>query len=446
MWWLLFLLAVWAVLCGDIALLPVAVFAGSFCMQTHVSYLGLVGGMAALVVAAAVAWAVPRRHDRAALRPLARWGALALVLGVVLWLPPVIDQLTNDPGNAAMIVESFREPSDDPIGFGTGAELVAVHLNPWRLLAGQLAVSGSVLPALGVLAAWAGAVAAAWRLRHAALLRLHVVVGAALVLAVVSASRIFGELWFYLALWAWGVCALLVVATVWSYGALVASTRPGLVGGDAGRTARLATGALAAVLLVWTAMFTFDATGAEEPAVAQGRLLARLAPETAGVLASGSVGGGGRQGHYLVTWTDPVAIGATGFGLLLELERQGFDVGVPEVHGRGAVEHRIADPERVTAEVHLSVGEDIPVAEERPGAVRVAYADGRTDAERERYDELRSRVIADLEAAGRTDLVPAADGALMAIAIDQDVDVATRERVTEMADLGQPAAVFVIPV
>ena len=466
MWWLLFLLAVWAVLCGDVALLPVAVFAGSFCMQTHVSYLGLVGGMAALVVAAAVAWAVPRRHDRAALRPLWRWGALALALGVVLWLPPVVDQLTNDPGNAAMIIESFREPSDDPIGLGAGGELVAVHLNPWRFLAGQLATTGSVLPALGLLAAWAGAVVAAWRLRHAALLRLHAVVGAALVLALVSASRIFGELWYYLALWAWGICALVLVATVWSYGALVASRQAGqapaqasaperAAGGrgrvaavlaDAGRTARVATGALVAVLVVWTAMFTVDAADAEEPAVAQGRLLARLAPDTVGSLAADTAGTGGRQGRYLVTWTDPVAIGATGFGLLLELERQGFDVGVPEVHGRGAVEHRVLDPADATAEVHLAVGGDIATSEDRPGAVRVAYADGRSAEERARYDALRRQVIDELEAAGHGDLVPAVDTALMAIAIDEDVDLATRERVTEMANLGQPGAVFVIPL
>ena len=39
----LFLLAVWSVLCDDLPMLPVAVFAGSFCMQTHISYLGLVG-------------------------------------------------------------------------------------------------------------------------------------------------------------------------------------------------------------------------------------------------------------------------------------------------------------------------------------------------------------------------------------------------------------------
>ena len=50
MWWPLTLVALWSVLCDDLPMLPVAVFAASFCMQTHISYLGLVGGFAALAV------------------------------------------------------------------------------------------------------------------------------------------------------------------------------------------------------------------------------------------------------------------------------------------------------------------------------------------------------------------------------------------------------------
>src|SRR4029079_6954144 len=46
--WSVFLLAVWSVLADDLAMLPVAVIAGSMCMQTHISYLGLVGGLVLL--------------------------------------------------------------------------------------------------------------------------------------------------------------------------------------------------------------------------------------------------------------------------------------------------------------------------------------------------------------------------------------------------------------
>ena len=451
LWWLLFLVAVWSVVCGDVALLPLAVFAGSFCMQTHVSYLGLVGGMAGLVVLAGIAWAVRRRSDRAALRPLVRWTVLAAALGFVLWLPPLIDQATNDPGNASMIVENFRHPSEEPVGFSAGAELVGVNLNLANLLTGRDETAGSMVPALLLIAAWAAAaVVAAVRLRHAALVRLHAVTGAALVLAFVSASRIFGELWYYLALWARGVAALMVVATVWTVAAALAARPPsrgpaGRLAADPARATRFATGALLAVVVVWTALFTADATGAEPPAANQSRMLAGLAPDVVGALASDTAGTGGREGRYLVTWTDPVAIGASGFGLLLELERQGFDVGVPEFHGRGAVEHRVLDPADATAEVHLSVGEDVALWEDQPGAVRVAQVDIRTDEDRAHYAELREGVIADLEAMGRDDLVPFVDGTMMAIAIDPGVGADLRERVAEMADIGQPAAVFVQP-
>src|SRR4029079_12084224 len=45
MWWLVTLLAMWSVLCDDDPILPVAVAAGSFCAQTHLPYLGLIGGL-----------------------------------------------------------------------------------------------------------------------------------------------------------------------------------------------------------------------------------------------------------------------------------------------------------------------------------------------------------------------------------------------------------------
>src|SRR5438045_9640843 len=45
LWWFVFVLALWSVLADDLAMLPVAVLAGSLCAQTHISYLGLFGGL-----------------------------------------------------------------------------------------------------------------------------------------------------------------------------------------------------------------------------------------------------------------------------------------------------------------------------------------------------------------------------------------------------------------
>src|SRR5581483_6530998 len=52
------------------------------------------------------------------------------------------------------------------------------------------------------------------RLRHRALLHLHAVVAAGVVLAAVSIANIFGNLWPYLMLWAWAVTLLSAVAAV----------------------------------------------------------------------------------------------------------------------------------------------------------------------------------------------------------------------------------------
>ena len=50
-----------------------------------------------------------------------------------------------------------------------------------------------------------------------------------------------------------------------------------------------------------------------------------------------------------------------------------------------------ARPAEADAEIHLSVGADMDSWEDRPGFERVAYADGRTDAQRKDYERLAPR-------------------------------------------------------
>jgi hypothetical protein len=445
LWWLLFLVAIWSVLIDDVAMLPVAVFAGSFCLQTHISYAGLVGGVTGLTVAVVAVETWRRRSDDPA---AVRWGALAAVLGVVLWIPPIIDQVIHDPGNASMIVENFRNPSDDPVGMRVAGEMFGVHLNVWRLLAGESAITGSAIPALLLLAVWAASAVVAWRLRHRMLIRLHALLAVVLVLGQISLSRVFGGVWYYLALWAWGITALMLVAIVWTAGAALAARGawpPARLDARQARGAALAgTAALAAVLVVFTAMFTVDASHAEVPAANLSRQLSRLAPGTVAALDSGDAPGGGADGRYLVTWTDPVGIGATGFGLLLELEREGFHVGVPAFHATGAVPHRVLDPAAATAEVHLAVGSNVDEWRANPAAVEVATA-GLSDAERARYDDLKAEIVDIMEQQGVGDLAPRIDDGMMAVAIDPRLSTELQGMMERLAAIGQEAAVFVAP-
>src|SRR5438876_377125 len=85
MWWLVFVLAVWSIVSDGPPMLPVAVFAGSFCMQTHLPYLGLAAGLLAGAVAFAFARACRgRRAEPGGLPRRGTWTLLAAAAGSAL--------------------------------------------------------------------------------------------------------------------------------------------------------------------------------------------------------------------------------------------------------------------------------------------------------------------------------------------------------------------------
>jgi hypothetical protein len=453
LWFFVFILAVWSVACDDLPVLPVVAFAGSFCAQTHVPYLGTCVALGVGVVVYASLRAYRRRRNRAELRRFVQWGLISAGIAVLVWIPPVIDQLTSSPGNLSVLYDYFRNPPESPLGLRDGVDVLLVHLNPWRLVTKELAnrqlftgqsqaAGGSTLPGIGLLVVWAGSAFAAWRLRHRALLRLDVVLAAALVLGLFSVSRIFGFVWFYLVLWAWALTALLVLAIVWAAVALVDRyVHPTRQWAAAGAIALLGT------TVVFATLFTFDASSAQVPAPRLSRTLSAIVPPTTKALERGSVAGTGRDGRYLVTWFDPVNIHAPGFGFMNELERAGYDVKALKPFGPAVTRHRTIDPAKTTAVVHLSIGgDDIREWGAKPGVEEVAYHDPRSRAERVEYDRLRSEAIAELEAAGRPDLVPSVDGNVFGASLDPRVPERVRDKLSRMADLGLPAAVFVGPV
>ena len=449
LWWFAFLLAVWSVVLGDVRMLPVAVFAASFCAQTHVPYLAMTAGLGGLAVAAAGAWWL-RRPDRR--RSVVAWTGVALAVGLVLWAPPVIDELTEDNGNLTKLAEHFSDPPEDPVGVAKGVELALLHLDVANLASGQGGATGSlvtataepegsIVPGLVVIVVWLAAVGAAMRLRRrpetAPVLGLHLVVAAGLAVGVVSMSRIFGDLWYYLMLWAWGVTALLVVAVVWTV-VLTVGPRP-----EGAR--RVAYGVLVATLALSTILFAVDALEAEAPAPRLSSTLGAVTGPTAEALEAGVGPATGRDGRYVITWEDALHIGSQAYGLVSELERRGFTVGMT----RGLVvpntKYRTIDPEDATAEVHFATGPYIETWRARPDAVEVAYVEPRSPAEIRRFEELRDEAVARLQADGLDDVVPLVDGNLFGASIQRRVPSSTRELLAEMLDLGLPTAVFVAP-
>jgi len=67
-----------------------------------------------------VRFAYRHRGDASARRALWRWSGISVLVGVVLWIPPVIDEIAHSPGNLTIIRDYFSHPPDSPIGFGRG--------------------------------------------------------------------------------------------------------------------------------------------------------------------------------------------------------------------------------------------------------------------------------------------------------------------------------------
>jgi hypothetical protein len=261
------------------------------------------------------------------------------------------------------------------------------------------------------------------------------------VLSAVSVSRIFGEVFFYLALWAWGTTALMVLAIGWS--ALAALSRRPDPGPDgAPPYHRAGAAVLAGILVVWTVLFAIDAAHVDVPAADQSAVLAALAPGTVAALTADDAPGGGKAGHYLVTWQDPVSLGGPAQGLLLELERHGLDANALPPNEVALRPHRIIQPRDATAEVHVAVGSDIERwRSDRPDAREVAYVDRRSPAQRARYERLRTELAGALADAGMN--TEDIDDRLTNIAFDPAGTPEVKRLVNQMATIGQPAAVFV---
>ena len=432
LWWMVFLLAVWSVLDGDRPFLPVVVFAGSYCAQTHVSY----GVMVTVLGGLAVAWAVLAAGRDRADRAGWWWLLGSLAFGALLWAPPVIEQRRGGTGNLSILVESFRDPATPAIGLGEGLDLWFSRLDPWGLLTGEATTGpGPTLRALVLLVAWVGSVALAWRRRgdgsrgRASSLRLDLVLAVALVVGLFSLTRISGVPWFYLHLWGWGTTALVLVATGWSLAAVFPLPAP---------RARWEVAGLAAALVVVAGACTWDTAHREEPVANLTRGVRGVAPEAVEALRDADPD---REGVYLVEWIDPVGIGDQGWSLLSELERAGLDANVGPAFAVGARDHRVVEAGEATAVVTLVVGPRIEEFEARPGATEVSYYDPRTRAERERFAELRDEVEAGMRDAGVDPGV--LDVSLLVAGMQPGLSADTQAALVELQELGLPLAVFV---
>jgi hypothetical protein len=455
LWWVVVLLAAWSVACGDIRMLPVVVAAGSFCAQTHIPYLVLCLGAGGLAAAAALVHY--RQGDAAERRSIITWSLLAVGVGVVLWLPPTIDQLAHDPGNESILINHFTNPpSDEPtVGVRGSLQYVFEKLDVAHLSVHQLARPGLLVAAdpsrhantgRGVVfaAVWVLAAAASIKLRDRSLLLLHAVVALGVALLIFDVSHIFGNVWYYLLLPVWGVAALMTIATGWTIAAFVSRSV------SADRRARLERAAavmLVAVVVLFCGRLAWAAPSASHSDALISDELRAVVPGTVAALDRGVGGAKGHDGRYLVAWDDAAYIGSPGYGLLNELDRRGFDVGAIAGLRVIATPHRVVSEAEATARIELTTGIWVERWRALRGATEVAFVDPRTPEQQVRFAQLRSEVITLLRAHGMDDLVGKVDDNLFGAAIDSRVyqDPEFQPRFGEMLALGVPIGVFIAP-
>jgi hypothetical protein len=442
LWFLLFVLAVWSVLCDDWALLPVVVLAGTFCAQTHISYVALVGGLGVLALGWMAVTAYRRRAEEGVARRFWIWALGSTALAVLLWLPPVIQQFTGSPANISILWDYFTQTPQETIGIGEAIKLLLRHLNPVTIFTRGDGMTGSLVPGLVVGLAWVAGVVGAWKLRARSLLRLDLVLAVAGVLGIFSAARIFGYLWFYLVLWAWGIAALMVLTIGWTI-VLFAAGRPSVARAPQ-RAATWLAGGLALVAIAGTIVFTVDASDAVAPDAQPTRIFKHLIKPTERALEAGDIPGTGPNGRYMITFTDALNIGANAYGLALELERQGLDVGLP--NREVIIPDRLVTTEDATAVVHLAVGPgNVARWRAKPNMHEVAFYDPRTPAQRAEYARLRREVVRRFKEAGQATRAEEVDNNLFVAIYQPDLPAGLKPVLERMLALGQPSAVFVGP-
>lgn len=446
--WIVVLLAAWSVVCDDSPALIPLVVAGSFCAQTHVPYLVPAGAIT--IGCLVLRWVRVRRWRTGRSAQVLRdpMVVVAVVLGVGLWLPPLFDQLFNDPGNVWKLLEHFGDPPDEPLGLGAGVRLAVRHLDIWAGFVGQFADTGrfvspsSTWRGAVVLAVWAGA--AVWSVRGGspALRNLHVVVAVALLLGMLSMTRIFGLPWYYLTLWAWGTSAVALGAIVWTAATVWARTQRARRRAWAPHAVpALGAGVLAVASVVSSVSFA----DAEIPERRLSEAVGALGPATYEAIVAGVGAAPGRDGTYRVNWSDAADIGSPGFGLLDDLERRGVDVVADPHRHIAATEHRVADPDDTDAQVHLATGAYIERWRQVPFAVEVATYEPRNASELARYHQTRRRLIERLTAEGLTDVIEQVDYNLFGGSLNPDLSDADIADFTTLLDLGQPMSVFIAP-
>jgi hypothetical protein len=232
-----------------------------------------------------------------------------------------------------------------------------------------------------------------------------------------------------LTLWAWAIMLLVVVATVWTAVLWLNATDTA--------TGRRALVAVTGAIALCTAATSVAAVGTDHPEEYLGETLGAVVEPTADALDPNDT--------YVVFWTDAHSFGSQGFGLVNELERRGFDVGVYEAWRVPVTGQRVLMANEADAEIIWATGSFVDVWRADDRVTEIAAVEPRSPAELAEFATLRAELITDLIATGLDDLVPLVDNNLFGVRIDGRISSTALEASKRLLDLDQNAAVFIGP-
>jgi hypothetical protein len=308
------------------ALLPL----GSFLVQAHVGYVPVVVAVvlaAALAAVSAGPWSADRRPPR---HFPVREALGGLGLSLVMWLPPLIQQFTGDPGNLWEVAFSASGEGAHAGSAEATRLIFAAFAVPPSWFGRELPVSADgvdpswLLPLLGAVPLAAALVVLARRDRAG--MRLMLVCGAAVAGHAVAVSRIAGPVHEYLFSGLGVTVAVVVALSAWVLLDALCGT---------GVQRWCALGALVVVVLA-SVPLTISQTGTQSPYPSTAEGVSRIIVDL--------ISDANDEPVFIEAVPEFTAYAALP-GFVLALEEAGVDVAVPRDAASEFGEHRTGSPE-----------------------------------------------------------------------------------------------------
>lgn len=379
----LLILLSWSMWQGDRWALPVAAAVTTFLAQTHIGFVALATpllGWGVIGLLSGVVAAGDRSARLTAARRLSRPALTGVVVLVVGWLPTLTDTLGREPSNLGEVVEWFRHPADPAHTVAEGVKVMAGPLGglpEWMTTKRGFGFAGQsqyidVPQVPWMLAVLVAAGVVLWRRRVAGTTSLMATLGLTFVLGVAAVARTVGVAFDYRLRWTLVPAMVAFVAIAWGGWTLVAARWPRVGARALTTVALVGVTVLSGVNMVTAATAGTPQNGDSESLQVLTTQVVAALPDDPGTIM---VTDAGHSGAWHAR------------GLLLQLERRGFDVGVEESLSNEYGRHRVVDPAEADTVLIVTRDEFVDLVDERPGARLIAEWYARPEEE-----------IADLEA------------------------------------------------